>query len=156
MAKTENGKKVGRPTGAVSIMTRKAREEAQRTGLLPHEILLDIARGNPQIIQVPRDQPDGTTLIEESLVGVTMEERKDAAKAAAPYYAPRISAMEITKGLGDDDLDRLIAEFAAQAGIGGIVGGEDPEDPEADGDRGDDAQAPAPGTGRGRRRVDCD
>jgi hypothetical protein len=56
-------------------MTRAAREAAARTGKLPHEILLEVARGGcmPGRKQKP-----------------TYEQQLDAAKAAAPYYAPRL------------------------------------------------------------------
>jgi hypothetical protein len=67
----------GRPKGAINRMTQKAREAAAKSGMLPHEILLAIARG-------------------QSVPGVknpTRAEIIDAAKAAAPFYAPRLVAV---------------------------------------------------------------
>lgn len=117
----------GRPPGSHNVMTRAAREKAQREGLLPHEILLSIARGEPQVLQIP----DGNGKTETRMVGVTLEDVKDAAKAAAPYYAPKLSTVETIQGVSDDDLYAIIAHAAAEAGIslGTGGGGEAQEDP---------------------------
>lgn len=104
----------------MNAMSKAAREEAARSGRLPHEILLDIARGNPQTIRMPK--PDGTT--EDKLVGVSLEQMADSAKAAAPYYAPKISTVEVISGVSDDDLDAIIARAASEAGVSLGPGGE--------------------------------
>ena len=64
----------GRKRGAVNRMTMAARANAAQTGELPHEFLLRVARG-------------------ETIDGArpTLERRIDAAKAAAPYYAARLT-----------------------------------------------------------------
>jgi hypothetical protein len=100
-------------------MTMAAREAAARSGLLPHEILLSIARGEPQVLKVPTGKklPDGSHHCEEKLVGVSLEDVRDAAKAAAPYYAPKMSTVELISGVSDDDLDQLIASAAREAGL---------------------------------------
>lgn len=67
----------GRPQGRVNAMSQKAREEAAKTGQLPHEFLLAVSRGE----KVGEYEP-------------TFEDRLDAAKAAAPYYAPKLAAVE--------------------------------------------------------------
>ena len=123
------GKPAGRPESSMNKMSRAAREEAARSGRLPHEILLDIARGNPQKLKVV--MPDGR--IEEQMVGITLEQLQDAAKAAAPYYAPKISTVELITGVSDDDLDEFIARAAAEAGVGLSVVGEGPEGEEETG-----------------------
>lgn len=106
-----------------------ARESALRTGLLPHEILLSIARGEPQVLKVPgARRPDGSYETEEKLVGVSLEDVRDAAKAAAPYFAPKMSAVEVITGVGDDDLDELIKSAAAEAGVSIALGGEGTQD----------------------------
>ena len=66
----------GRPKGAVSRMSDKARAAASQTGVLPHEFLLGVMRGNPIGCN---ERP-------------SLTQRLDAAKAAAPYFAPRIAS----------------------------------------------------------------
>lgn len=68
----------GRKLGGVNKMSKKAREEAAMTGELPHEYLLRISRG---------EEIDGYK--------PTFTERMDAAKAAAPYFAPRLSTTDV-------------------------------------------------------------
>ena len=66
----------GRKVGAVQKVAREAREKAAASGMLPHEFLLAIMR----------DEVEG--------VKATFEQRLDAAKAAAPYYAPKLASVE--------------------------------------------------------------
>lgn len=66
----------GRKVGAVQKVAREAREKAAASGMLPHEFLLAIMRD-----EVKGEKP-------------TFEQRLDAAKAAAPYYAPKLSAID--------------------------------------------------------------
>ena len=68
----------GRPVGSVNRMTMKAREEAGKAGLLPHEFLAAIVRGEGVGGRPP-----------------TFAERLDAAKAAAPYFAARLASTKI-------------------------------------------------------------
>ena len=65
----------GRKKGSTNKMTRAAREVAAATGKLPHEILLEVARGG--CLPGRKGKP-------------TKGEQMEAAKAAAPYYAPRL------------------------------------------------------------------
>lgn len=132
----------GRKPGSHNVMSKAAREAAAATGLLPHEILLSIARGEPQTLKMPV-QVGGKTVIQETLVGVDLESIKDAAKAAAPYYAPKISTVEVISGVSDDDLDAIIARAAAEAGVSLGHGGEGEEGEDQAG-----ANRPA-----GRKRV---
>lgn len=117
-------KKIGRPEGALSKIAREAREKAMETGMLPHEILLDMARGNPQVEYVP--EPN-TGKIVERIVVLDVDQRRDAAKAAAPYYAPKISAVEVISGVAENELDRIIAQLAAEAGISAGISRESQE-----------------------------
>jgi len=67
----------GRPRGSVNKASREAAEKARESGLLPHELLLAISQG-------------------KKLKGIGFPNRRDridAAKAAAPYYAPRLAAV---------------------------------------------------------------
>lgn len=120
----------GRPPGSHNVMSMKAREQAKATGKLPHEILLSIARGEPQTILVPKD--DGSTEPKQVAVG-GLDEIRAAAQAAAPYYAPRISTVEITQGVSDDDLNEFIKRAAKEAGLS--IG------PSGDGTSGGDEEA---------------
>jgi hypothetical protein len=120
-------------------MAHEARERAQATGMLPHEILLAMARGEPQI----EFKVDADGKVTERWVSLDVEQRKDAAKAAAPYFAPKISTVEIISGVSDADLDAIIAGAAAEAGVSLGTGGEGQTD-----------EAEAPATGKRRIRHD--
>lgn len=71
------GRKGGRPKGSRNQRTKKILNRAETTGLLPGEILLAVARGEDILGRPP-----------------TFEERVDAAKAAAPYYQPKLQSVE--------------------------------------------------------------
>jgi hypothetical protein len=93
----------GRKHGSHDRFSKEDREQAKATGLLPHEILLDIARGNPQ----PRYEADEEGNLKRIGWEVpTREDIKECAKAAAPYYAPKISTVEVVGNMGDDELDQ--------------------------------------------------
>ena len=71
------GKKTGgRKKGSVNKAPRERAERAAKAGLLPHELLLAVARG--EII-------DG--------VVPSFDQRLTAMKDAAPYYAPKLAAV---------------------------------------------------------------
>lgn len=71
----------GRPPGAIAKVTAKARQEAAKSGELPHEWLLRVMRN---------DEIDGEKPV--------LAQRIDAAKAAAPYFAPRLAQSQIDLG----------------------------------------------------------
>lgn len=87
--------------------------------LLPHEWLLQLARGEP--IQQKRLQTtfDPTTGVELSRKWVeeqyyaTIDQRIDCAKAAAPYYAPRLATHNLQPAA--TDVDALRALFSGLA-----------------------------------------
>lgn len=135
----------GRPPNSMNALSKRARELAASTGRLPHEILLSIARGVP--IELQEVQPDGT--LRPRYEAVTAEQVLDAAKAGAPYYAPKISTVEVVSGVDNATLDELIARAAAEAGLSVAPGGEGEEGA---------ARAPVQAAGeaprpRDRRRV---
>jgi hypothetical protein len=68
----------GRKVGSVNAMSQRARDEAHKTGELPHEFLLRVCRGE----KIGEHEP-------------TFQERLDAAKASAPYFAPRFASATI-------------------------------------------------------------
>lgn len=125
---THGGKREGggRKLGAVQKVTNQAREEAAKTGLLPHEWLLKVARGEPIEQTFWKDELDargnfkGKKLVTEE-VYPSLEMRADSAKAAAPYYAPRLATQVITlrgredllNSMTDDQLEKAISELSA-------------------------------------------
>lgn len=87
----------GRKPGSVNKMSHDAREKAALTGELPHEFLLRVGRGETIGEHVP-----------------TFQERVDAAKAAAPYFAPKLAgaSIELTtkesaRTLSDEQLEAI-------------------------------------------------
>jgi len=80
---------------------------AMETGLLPHEWLLKVSRGEP--IQQKRWKDivdeDGAVidreLVEDTLYP-TFDIRMDAAKAAAPFYAPRLATQTVSVQGGNE------------------------------------------------------
>ncbi len=68
----------GRPMGAATQRTREIADKAAASGLLPHEFLLRVVRG---------EAIDGTV--------PSFADRLEAAKAAAPYFAPKLSSVDV-------------------------------------------------------------
>ncbi len=73
----------GRPAGGIALISRAAQKKARRNGRLPCELLCEWAQ-----------------LGKMGEVILSIEQRMDAAKAAAPYYSPRLSSTKMT---GADD-----------------------------------------------------
>jgi hypothetical protein len=67
----------GRPKGAVAKLAATAVARAKSTGELPHEFLLRIVRGEMIDDQIP-----------------SLEQRIAAAVSVAPYFAPKLAAIE--------------------------------------------------------------
>jgi hypothetical protein len=72
----------GRKKGVPNTKTRERIAAAESSGMMPHEFLLSITRGETQL--------DGYV--------PTFADRLDAAKAAVNYYAPKLSSIEHTNG----------------------------------------------------------
>lgn len=118
-------RKPGRPTGSYNKLAKAARDSALATGKLPHEILLDIARGLPVTIY-RFDQSTQTYVARQEEVDTEMV--IGAAKAGAPYFAPKISTVEVIQGISDESLNDIIERAAAEAGIGLGLDGEGEEE----------------------------
>ena len=118
--KTPKGRALARRRSgddAPRLLPAVARAKAMQEGILPHEWLLKVARGEgieQHVWEEIRDEDD--ELVSRKLVKVTLypdiELRIDAAKAAAPYYAPRLVAQTVgvvgsidTARLTDEELD---------------------------------------------------
>jgi hypothetical protein len=104
--------------GILKTVAEISREAALATGLLPHEWLLKIARGEP-IVQkrwVHDFDKEGRSLsreLVEDVVFPTIDQRIDCAKAAAPYYAARISIQHNTHS-STEDLATVMKEVAGK------------------------------------------
>lgn len=109
----------------MSRLAQEAVDAAKASGELPHEFLLRMARGQPVFREVVDSETGEITRIQETY---GIEERKDAAKAAAPYFAPKISTVEVITGVQDSELDSIIAKLAAETGLGLGASGESQED----------------------------
>lgn len=93
-------------------MSQKARDEAAKTGELPHEFLLRVSRGETVAGYTP-----------------TFNERVDAAKAAAPYYAPKLGSTDVNLN-GEITYGQVpipVAERDSLDAAAGAAGGGDPE-----------------------------
>lgn len=109
----------------MSRLAKEAREKALATGILPHEFLLSVARGE---LQEQKHVDPITGEITKQYVCPAFETRIDAAKSAAPYYAPKISTVEVITGMSDDELDAIIAGAASEAEVSVSFNGEGSED----------------------------
>lgn len=99
-------------------MSSKAREKAAEEGVLPHEWLLAVARGQP-VDQKVFDKDKGKFVSKRFYP--PFEARQDAAKAAAPFYAPKLAAQTIDlsgtvklQHATDEELDREIEGLLAR------------------------------------------
>jgi hypothetical protein len=121
----EPPRKRGRPKGSLNKFSKDNIKRAQAGGELPHEFLLRIARG--EVIETPiLNSETGEVRYIKQVPDLPM--RVDAAKNAAPYFAPKLSAVQVMQNADDSDLDSIIAELAAQAGVGPGPGGEGTSD----------------------------
>jgi hypothetical protein len=107
----------GRPKGTLAKVTAKAREAAAKTGLLPHEWLLKVSRGEgiKQKRWVVKYDAKGNEksrdLIEEE-VYADFPTRIDAAKAASPYYAPRLAVQTVSVTGNSDAVSETLKAIA--------------------------------------------
>jgi len=119
--------------GRQGLLGKKIRERAALTGMLPHEILLTLARGEPIQQRILNPETGEVRLLPHYPDIKTMVE---AAKAASPYYAPKLAATQILPGVSDADLDELITSLAAEAGVTVGPGRESEEGEDQEGTRG--------------------
>jgi hypothetical protein len=88
----------GRPRGSINRTSLKLIKDAAKRGEIPpHEFLLAIMRCEYAVINGVKYQP-------------TFEQRLQAAKEAAPYFAPRLSSTDLLHSCSDDDLKLMLAE----------------------------------------------
>lgn len=95
----------GRPSGSTNKRSRQLVDKAAASGLLPHQFLLAVARG--ERIPMPAE---GDCVFHTP----TITERLDAAKAAAPYFAARLAAIEHS---GDGSTVLLVSKAQRDAAV---------------------------------------
>ena len=107
----------GRPKGRINSVTAEARKAAAESGMLPHEWLLKVSRGEPieqkrwKIIYDKQGNEKGRELITEE-VYADFPTRIDAAKAASPYYAPRLAVQNVSITGNTDAVSETLKSIA--------------------------------------------
>lgn len=91
----------GRKAGAATKRTREIADKAAEEGVTPLEFMLTVMRSEP---------PEG---LEGNALVQAMSLRFEAAKAAAPYVHPRLSAVEMNAKVTTKSLDQELAELNA-------------------------------------------
>jgi hypothetical protein len=122
----------GRKSGRTKAIA-KAKVIAKETGKLPHEILLGIARGEPLKVRKlviayyktgPKKGEEKERRWVEEDHWPSAAEQCDAAKAAAPYYAPRLATKEVKPGGNDDDGDNdkpILPTFTVRKAVKEVI-----------------------------------
>lgn len=107
----------GRPKGRTNSVTAEARKAAAESGMLPHEWLLKVSRGEPieqkrwKIVYDKQGNEKGRELITEE-VYADFPTRIDAAKAASPYYAPRLAVQNVSITGNTDAVSETLKSIA--------------------------------------------
>lgn len=109
----------GRKVGSVNRVTVAAREAARESGLLPHEWLLKVSRGEPIEQKRWKDvlDADGKVIDRELIEEVLYPDfgtRMDAAKAAAPFYAPRLATQTVSVQGGNEAVAAALTAIAGK------------------------------------------
>ena len=110
------GRQVGTPNKSTIRKQKLLSLRFEQEEMLPHEFLLMVCRGHEIELTPPGYHGKRQYAIP------TLQQRIDAANKAAPYYAPRLSTVEVVQGLSDNDLDQIIAGAAAAAGVSITMG----------------------------------
>lgn len=107
----------GRPKGALSKVTAKAKQAAMETGLLPHEWLLLVSRGEGikhkrWVIKYDAKGNEKSRELVEEEIYADFSTRIDAAKAASPYYAPRLAVQTVSVTGNSDAVAETLKSIA--------------------------------------------
>lgn len=97
----------GRPKGSHAKITLEAKQAAMETGLLPHEWLLKVSRGEGilhkrWIVKHDKTGKEISRELVEEVVYTDFDTRIEAAKAASNFYAPKL-AVQTTSIVGNTD-----------------------------------------------------
>ena len=87
-------KKRGRPLGSGIADKQERVALAEALGLLPHDFLLSVMNGNP-VQHLKKNKETGK--VKEITVYPNFRTRMDAAKYAAPFFAPKLLSKDVSK-----------------------------------------------------------
>lgn len=127
MPKGRSGNPAGRPPGVKNKFSREVVEQAKSSGLLPHEILLSFARGEPQIHKTVNPVTGDVT---EHTIYPEPDMRLQAANMAAPYFAPKLAQVQ-HRGSISRSADQVSDDELIKMAVGD---GQDDKRDEANGD----------------------
>lgn len=87
------------------------------TGLLPHEWLLKVSRGEGivhkrWVVQYDKNGKEKSKELVEEEVYADFPTRIDAAKAAAPFYAPRLAVQTVSVSGNSDAVSETLKSIA--------------------------------------------
>lgn len=107
----------GRPKGALSKVTAKAKQAAMETGLLPHEWLLLVSRGEGikhkrWVVKYDKQGKEVSRDLVEEEVYADFPTRIDAAKAASPFYAPKLAVQTVSVNGNSDAVAETLKSIA--------------------------------------------
>ena len=119
MSKGGPGRGQGRKPGSVNKLAQEAVLAAKETGLLPHEWLLKVSRGEPIEQKRWKDvlDADGKVIDRELVEEVLYPDfgtRMDAAKAASPFYAPRLATQTVSVQGGNEAVAAALTAIAGK------------------------------------------
>jgi hypothetical protein len=100
----------GRSTSGARLRLRLPRPR----GSCPHEILLQIARGQPVTVY-HGEVVDGKLKLTEQLIVPDFDAILDAAKAAAPFYAPKLQAIAAVAAETSNPIEELMQHVQSAA-----------------------------------------
>lgn len=98
---TKESRKAAEERRTKQSLKRKAVDEATRAGMLPHEWLLKVSRGEPiehrrwNIVLDKNGREKSRELVIEEYYA-DFPTRVDAAKAAAPFFAPKLASQTMS------------------------------------------------------------
>lgn len=106
--------KPGKPSSRAALAAVKL---AKESGVLPHEWLLAVARGEPVMhkqwkIKYDKSGRELSRELVEIEYYADFETRVDAAKAAAPYFAPRLASQVLNVKGGNEAVANALLEIA--------------------------------------------
>ncbi|CAB4172119.1 hypothetical protein UFOVP931_46 [uncultured Caudovirales phage] len=107
----------GRPKGALSKVTAKAKQAAMETGLLPHEWLLQVSRGEGikhkrWVVKYDKNGKEVSRDLVEEEIYADFPTRIDAAKAASPFYAPKLAVQTVSVTGNSDAVSETLKAIA--------------------------------------------
>ena len=107
----------GRPKGALSKVTAKAKQAAMETGLFPHEWLLLVSRGEGikhkrWVVKYDKQGKEVSRDLVEEEVYADFPTRIDAAKAASPFYAPKLAVQTVSVSGNSDAVSETLKAIA--------------------------------------------